>query len=58
MQKKEGCFRRDFERLPYRFIQKGLLGEVIQGIFNFILTFYILLIGNNLLELIQGDHVD
>jgi hypothetical protein len=38
--------------------KKCLLDEVVLGLFNFILAFFILLIENNLLELIQGNHTD
>jgi hypothetical protein len=55
---KKSCFSGDFERLPYTYIQKNLLGEVVLGLLNFILTFFVLLIRNNLLELIQGNHAD
>jgi hypothetical protein len=56
MQKKS-CFRRDFERLLSTYIPK-MPGEAVLGLFNFIFTFFVLFIGNNLLELIQGNHAN
>jgi hypothetical protein len=37
---------------------KCFLGEAILSFLNFIFIFFVLLIGNNLLKLIQGNHVD
>jgi hypothetical protein len=38
--------------------KKCLLGEVVPSLLNFILAFFVLFIGNNLFELIQGNHAN
>jgi hypothetical protein len=58
MQKKKVVLKEILRGYFLHIFKKCLLSEAVLGLFYFIFTFFVLFIGNNLLELIQGNHAN